>query len=213
MLMIETIIFDYGGVITETKRSHCFSTWASTRYGLEVKLVRRLFQGEPFNQYLRGKISKQQFFTKFQEIGVDADIAFMSRQFVSCNVPVIKMKILLEQLSLAYDLCLISDSTRELTRDVRRRFKHIFRECIFSDEYGYVKDDGILYDIALSAIGTDPTKCLYIDDRKEKLEYPRSKGVHSIHFENVELLRAELMSRYGIDENLLVDDVDNKSTD
>jgi FMN phosphatase YigB (HAD superfamily) len=204
--MIETIIFDYGGVITEAKKSHCFSTWVSARYGLDISEVRHLFQGEHFEQYLRGKISRQQFFTKFQEIGVDADIAFMSRQLVSCNIPVTRMKILLEQLSPEYDLCLISDSTPELTQDVRRKFQHIFRVCIFSDEHGYVKDDGILYDIALTAIGTDPNKCLYIDDRKEKLEYPRSKGVHSIHFENVELLRTELVSGYGIDKHLLAND-------
>lgn len=204
--MIDTIIFDYGGVITETKRSHCFSTWASARYGLDVSEVRHLFRGEHFDQYLRGQISAQQFFKKFQEIGVDADIAFMSRQFVSCNLPVTRMKILLEQLSLKYDLCLISDSTPELTQDVRRKFQNIFRVCIFSDEHGYVKDDGILYDIALTAIGTDPNKCLYIDDRKEKLKYPRSRGVHSIHFKSVELLRTELVSGYGIDKHLIVND-------
>ncbi len=207
--MIETIIFDYGGVITETKRSHCFSTWASACYGLDISEVDRLFQGEHFDQYLRGKISKQQFFAKFQEIGIEADIAFMSRQLVACNAPVTRMIILLEQLSLEYDLCLISDSTPELTKDVRRKFQHVFRVCVFSDEQGYVKDDGILYDIALTEIGTDPAKCLYIDDRKEKLEYPRAKGVHGIHFENVELLTTELVSGYGIDKDLLVDDVND----
>ncbi len=196
--MIETIIFDYGGVITETKRSHCFSAWASACYGLEISQVRRLFHGQHFDQYLRGKISQQQFFTKFRELGIDADIALMSRQLVACNAPVPRMKMLLEQLSSEYDLCLISDSTPELTQDVRRKFQSVFRICVFSDEHGYVKDDEILYDIALTEIGTHPNKCLYIDDRKEKLEYPRSKGVHGIHFENAELLITELVSRYGI---------------
>lgn len=205
--MIETIIFDYGGVITQTKRSHCFSMWASARYGLDISKVERLFQGEHFDQYLRGKLSEEQFFTKFQEIGTDADIALMSRQLVACNVPVARMKILLEQLSLEYDLCLISDSTPELTEDVRRKFQHVFRVCVFSDERGYVKDDGILYDIALTQIGTDPRKCLYIDDREDKLAYPRSKGVHTIHFKNVELLIEEMASGYGIDKDLLVADV------
>lgn len=197
--MIETIIFDYGGVITETKRSDCFSVWASDRYALDINEVRRLFQGHHFDQYLRGKISRQQFFTKFQEIGIDADIDCMSRQLVSCNAPVSRMRSLLVQLSLKYDLCLISDSTPELTEDVRRKFQHIFRVSIFSDEHGFIKDDRTLYDIALTEIGTDPNKCLYIDDRKEKLEYPRSRGVHGIHFGNVELLRTELVSTYGID--------------
>jgi FMN phosphatase YigB (HAD superfamily) len=205
--VIDTIIFDYGGVITASRRSHCFSTWASARYGLNISEVERLFQGDHFNQYMRGKIGKQQFFGEFQEIGVDADIALMSRQLVACNVPVARMKILLEQLSSEYDLCLISDSTRELSEDVRKKFQHVFRVCIFSDEHGYIKDDGILYDIALTEIETDPTKCLYIDDRKEKLEVPRSKGVHGIHFENVELLKTELVSSYGVDRGLLIDDV------
>ncbi len=203
--MIKTILFDYGGVITEARRSHCFSTWASVRYGLDINEVTRLFQGEHFAQYMRGKMSKQDFFSKFHAIGIDADIAVMSRQLVACNEPVSRMKVLLQQLSLEYDLCLISDSTRELTEDVRRKFQRVFRICIFSDEHGYVKADEILYDIALTGIGTEPGKCLYIDDRKENLAYPRSKGVHGIHFVNIELLHEELKSRYGIGQHLLGD--------
>lgn len=203
--MIETIVFDYGGVITDSKRSECFSAWAGSRFGLSISEVRRVFRGHHFDQYLRGKISKRQFFLKFRELGVDAEIDYMSRRLVACNEPVEEMKDLLEQLSLKYDLCLISDSTPELTQDVRKRFEHLFRVCIFSDEHGFIKDDGILYDIALAEIGTEPNKCLYIDDRKEKLEYPGSRGVRGVHYENFDLLSKTLVHTYGIDIDALAD--------
>ena len=195
--MITTIIFDYGGVITADRRSRCFSEWACAKYGVSKTIVNSLFDSEHFNQYMRGKIDKQEFFSRFQEIGVTTDIESMSQQLVTYNEPVTRMKNLLDSLSRRYDLCLISDSTPELTKDVRKKFKHIFRVFIFSDERGYVKDDQILYDIAFSEIGADPKRCIYIDDKEEKLEYPRSKGVIGIHFRGVDLLMKTLAKACG----------------
>ncbi len=203
--MIETIIFDYGGVITATRRSRCFSAWASEEYGLDKMQVEQIFESGHFKQYMRGKIGPREFFSKFQGIGVAADISIMSRRLVACNAPVPAMKTLLENLASRYDLCLISDSTPELSQDVRRKFQHIFRVFIFSEEHGFIKDDQILYDIALEKISTFPDKCLYIDDRMEKLAYPGSRGVHGIHFKNVESLRSDFVSTYEMDHALLAD--------
>lgn len=195
--MIETIIFDYGGVITSGARSRGFIDWASRAYGAAVDELRAVFAGPMFLEYLRGKLSPRQFYSVFQELGIDVDPDSLSARLMSFNEPVPRMKALIEKLAGEYDLCLISDSTPDLTRDVKQRFMNTFRVACFSDEEGCVKDDQVLFNIAFQRIGRDLVKCLYIDDREEKLSYPRTQGVECIHFVDFDSFVCELATRCG----------------
>ncbi len=195
--MIDTIIFDYGGVITGAKRSESFSSWAHTEFDVDKAAVNALFSGEHFESYMRGQLSQREFFAPFQRLGVTQDAQLLARQLVGFNEPVPRMRRMIEKLSGGYDLCLVSDSTPELSDDVRRRFGKVFRVVIFSDEHGYIKDDGVLYDIAVAEIGTDLSRCVYVDDREEKLHHLGERGVHCLHFTEPGRFAADLISICG----------------
>ncbi|MDH3639574.1 MAG: HAD hydrolase-like protein [Gammaproteobacteria bacterium] len=196
--MIETIILDYGGVITPMRRSGAFIEWLLDTYDVDTEALRSLFCGPEYRDYQRGIVSEQAFYNAVQALGVEADTQELADRLVRFNEPVPGMQRLVDALQAKFDLCLISDSTPELTRDVKRRFKGVFRVVCFSDEYGYVKSDKVLFDILLTAIDRTTNTCLYIDDRPENLEYPESKGVQCIRFVGVDALVRDLDTRWGI---------------
>ncbi|MDH3281740.1 MAG: hypothetical protein OEQ18_11525 [Gammaproteobacteria bacterium] len=196
--VIETIVLDYGGVITPVRRSGAFLDWLLGTYEVDADALRSLFRGPRYRDYQRGRVSEQVFYEAVQTLGVESDRLFLAEHWASLNEPVPGMKRLVDGLQKSFDLCLVSDSTPELTRDVKQRFAGVFRVACFSDEHGYVKQDGVLFDILLKAMDRPTNTCLYIDDRVENLEYPASKGIHCIHFAGVDALVGELDAGWDI---------------
>ena len=195
---IDTIILDYGGVIAPVRRSEAFVEWAVAHYDVDPLQLRSIFKGPIYQDYQRGRIEEESFYRSIRELGLSAEARDLARVFVGFNRPDAEMVALIEDLQPKYDLCLVSDSTPELTRDVKRRFSSVFRVACFSDEHGYLKADRVLFDIALREIGAPGDACLYIDDRAENLVYPASNQVHGILFTGVAGLIDALRERYGI---------------
>lgn len=196
--MIESVILDYGGVITPVRRSGAFLAWLLQAYDVDAGALRTLFRGPSYRDYQRGRISEQAFYDAVRFLGVETDRALLAERWAELNEPATGMRRLVDSLQERFDLCLVSDSTPELTRDVQRRFEGVFRVACFSDEQGFIKRDEALFDILFAEMGTPMNTCLYIDDRVENLRYPASKGVHCIHFVGLDALADELEADWGI---------------
>ncbi len=198
-VMIETVILDYGGVISPVRRSQAFVDWLLAHYAVSAHDLHSLFEGPLYRDYQRGVVCEEVFYGRLRALGVDASPAELAAVFNRFNEPDSEMKRVIDALRPDFDLCLISDSTPELTRDVKRRFAGVFRVACFSDDHGCVKSDERLFDVALRGIAKPGDVCLYIDDRARNLAYPASVGIHCILFTGMAPLIRDLHQRYGID--------------
>jgi putative hydrolase of the HAD superfamily len=72
--------------------------------------------------------------------------------------------------------------------DLRRNFEVFFSSCYMRTR----KPEGLIFRMALEISQRLPGKCIFIDDRPLNLEVPRRLGMHTIHYQDADGLRAEL---------------------
>jgi 2-haloacid dehalogenase len=75
----------------------------------------------------------------------------------------------------------------------RYDFLSWFAGGIVSGEHGVVKPDPAIYRLLLSRFAIDPHRAVFIDDVAANAEGARPFGIHPIHFQRPEALRAELV--------------------
>lgn len=71
---------------------------------------------------------------------------------------------------------------------LRDDFSMFFSSCYVHAR----KPDEAIFRVALDVTQHPPNQCVFIDDRPLNLEAPRRLGIHTIHHQNPEHLRAEL---------------------
>lgn len=77
---------------------------------------------------------------------------------------------------------------------LRSDFKMFFSSCYVHAR----KPDETIFRIALAVTQKPPEECVFIDDRLLNLESPKRLGMHAIHHQNAEQLRAELR-KHGVE--------------
>jgi len=75
-----------------------------------------------------------------------------------------------------------------------RRFDFLswFAGGIVSGEHGVIKPDPAIYALLLSRFAIDPHRAVFIDDVAANADAARPFGIHPIHFQSPDALRAEL---------------------
>ncbi|MGA2419978.1 MAG: HAD-IA family hydrolase, partial [Candidatus Acidiferrum sp.] len=77
---------------------------------------------------------------------------------------------------------------------LREDFQVFFSSCYVHAR----KPEELIFRVALAVTQRPADECLFIDDRPLNLESPRRLGMHAIHFQNAEQLRAE-MKTHGVE--------------
>jgi len=77
---------------------------------------------------------------------------------------------------------------------LREDFQVFFSSCYVHAR----KPEELIFRVALAVTQRPADECLFIDDRPMNLESPRRLGMHAIHFQNAEQLRAE-MRTHGVE--------------
>jgi putative hydrolase of the HAD superfamily len=93
----------------------------------------------------------------------------------------------------------LNNESREINEYRIARFKlREYFEVFFSSCYLGVRKPGAeIYNLALKIAQRAPAECVFIDDRQLNLECARELGIHTIPYQGLSQLRAEL-ERYGI---------------
>jgi putative hydrolase of the HAD superfamily len=78
--------------------------------------------------------------------------------------------------------------------NLRRDFKVFFSSCYVHAR----KPEEMIFRIALEVTQQPPQECVFIDDRPLNLESPKRLGMHTIHHQNPEHLRADLR-KHGVE--------------
>jgi putative hydrolase of the HAD superfamily len=212
---IETIIFDFGGVIIDIDPMLTMNEFA--RLGAreldpdEIQdmintLVRRfergIFTPEIFRQrmmdYLQFKASAQEF-----------DDAWNALLF---DIPKERVKVI-EKAKKNYQIYLLSNSNEIhydlYVRDLQLRFGYtefddLFEKAFFSFDLHMTKPDLEIYEFVIYQNGLDPSKTLFIDDTEENVLAARKLGLQGYLLRKPERVR-DLFNKGKLIEELKTD--------
>jgi putative hydrolase of the HAD superfamily len=207
---IDTIIFDFGGVIIDIDPQLTMNEFAKLGarrldpdevQDMISTLIRRfergIFTPEVFRNrmrdYLQFKATDQQF-----------DDAWNALLF---DIPKERIKII-EQVKENYQIYLLSNSNEIhydlYVRDLQLRFGYtefddLFEKSFFSFDLHMTKPDLEIYEFVIHQLGLDVSKTLFIDDTEENIVAAKKLGL------NAYLLKEPERVRDMFDKGVLVD--------
>lgn len=139
--------------------------------------------------YEEGKISSGEFFRrvrKFLKLDMEYDSFVPIWNEIFFDVPLnLKMRSFLKRVKPDYKLVMISN-LNEIHFEFLKKKMDIFREfdkLVLSYEAGFRKPAPEIYNVALNATKTIPSRALYIDDRQDLVEAASRLGIKAIVFD------------------------------
>lgn len=197
--MIETVLFDLGGVVLTNAWDHAERSAAARKFGLDqaafearhAPLAAAIERGDlSLDQYLDAAV-----FDQPRGFSRGDFIAFMQ----NCSQPLPDSLAVVEQLAQRGHARLgtLNNEGRDLnqhriaTFNLQRYFSVFCSSCYL----GARKPDLAIYERAVGILQASPRSCLFVDDREENLVAPRRLGMDSIHFTSAAQLRQEFSAR------------------
>jgi putative hydrolase of the HAD superfamily len=95
--------------------------------------------------------------------------------------------------------CLCSNNFETRIRELDEKFNFLqdFDVKIFSYKYGILKPDSKIFQALIDETGVEPSSIAYSDDLESNLAVPKSLGITSFVFENINHFKQEL-SNLGV---------------
>ncbi len=192
--MITTIICDWGGVLTFGKYTQSILDVLSKEKPISIEKVYENFN-DMMIQMNRGTLSSSDFVKKVDKKfhwGITEEN--MHDIFKRAIIPNKKMISLLKRLHSKYDLILLSDSDDITVKNLETYHAPmlaIFREKYFSHEIKIAKPNKKIFEYVLADLGVAPSKCVFIDDKKENVDSAEKCGIKGILFSSVEQVEKE----------------------
>ncbi|MGG7035445.1 MAG: HAD family hydrolase [Flavobacterium sp.] len=182
--MINTIIFDLGGVLININKDAAreeFAKLGLTQWTPELNEQTLLFE--------TGKISELQFIESFQKYLPNASIEEIrvawNAIIPTTPIPLYRLEFL-QMLSNKYRLILLSNTDpMHIDRfqhcagmSFYRDFYQCFDKIYFSHELGLKKPDIKIFKLVIDNLELSPKRTLFIDDTKENTDAAASLGLH-----------------------------------
>ncbi len=193
--MLDTILFDVGGVILSNAWDSAERAHAAAHFSLDADfesrhapLARDLERGRlTLDQYLA-----QAVFDRPRDFSPADFRAFME----SCSVAKPGSLAVLARLAAnrKLRLAILNNEGLDLNAyriakfDLRRYFSAFCSSCYLDAR----KPDQLIYQRALGILQADPAQCLFTDDREENLVPARALGLRAIRFQTADQLESDL---------------------
>jgi putative hydrolase of the HAD superfamily len=189
--MFEAVIFDFGGVITESP-FEAFNKLESAR-GLPKDLIRRINATNPHDnawaKFERAEITPDAFDQAFAEEARTQGFELGGRDVIACLAGAVRPSMLeaLRRISARF-------KTGCITNNVKSDNKHggmwnnptvdeamsLFQHIIESSKAGIRKPDPRIYRMMTDALAVEPSRCIYLDDLGINLKPARDMGMTTI---------------------------------
>ena len=197
--MINTLVFDFGRVISAPKSPSLFRAYEKS-LGLKPDSINEImFSSRAWQKALIGDLTEAEFWCAIgPDLGLDTHDSIEPfrqryRADEKINAGILE---LLENLYGRYNLALLSNWPSGLKMWLKDwRILHFFDDVFCSGDEGVAKPDPAAYRIILERMGVKPEEAVFIDDTLENVEASRAVGMHGILFTTVPELRKELSSR------------------
>ena len=193
--MINTIIFDWGGVLIKGTHTGGVIRIIEERFGLKdtFSLIDSqmviLDSGESNLEEFTETINK--------EYSITIPLDEMNSIFEEAIVPDDEMMDLVKRLKKKYKLILLSNNNHPTIKILRQKYQQmlaLFEKVYLSAELKIRKPDKKLFDYVINDLGLKPEECLFIDDKEKNIKGSEAAGMKGILFENISQFRKELSS-------------------
>jgi putative hydrolase of the HAD superfamily len=206
--MMEAVIFDFGGVITESP-FEAFNRLESAR-GLPKDLIRRINAQNPHTnawaRFERSEIGLDGFDIEFADEARAMGFELGGRDVLACLYGAVRPSMLeaLRRISARYKTgCITNNVKSDKDADTWRNRSveeamALFHHVIESSKVGVRKPDPRIYRMMIDALGVDARHCVYLDDLGINLKPAREMGMTTIKVEAAEPALEALEGVLGI---------------
>ena len=184
--MIETIIFDIGGVLFHAPSTSLSDKWAH-RCGLSSAEFDEIVFSSPYYQDAAvGKISNEDLWQgKIERLGLSVDDAVLLHDDYWDGIWDDALLGFIQTLKPHYKLGILSDATSGARERVSEWIDlSLFDAVLFSYEAGMAKPNPEVYLQILAMLGGTAVTTLFIDDRTQNVQAALDLGMSSFQYTN-----------------------------
>ena len=192
---IDTLIFDFGGVIINLDYSKPVSEFKKLGILDSKKLYSKKEQTKLFDSLECGQISNENFLNEIRKKSNTNDLELIKKAWNSIllNIPEERVH-LLKKLSLKYKIYLLSNTNSIHLNEIIsaygekkwRNFISIFNEVYFSNQIGMRKPNEDVFFYLIKKNKLDVSKTLFIDDSPQHIKTAKKIGFKTYHLTDKE---------------------------
>jgi putative hydrolase of the HAD superfamily len=197
---IKVVVFDLGNVIFDISFDRMYGYWAE-RNGVSVKQLReRLVFDEVYCQFERGEIEPDTYRDyAISKLGIDMDYSEFDRGWNSIYLDVLPGIVdLVKALHSEYSLVVLTNTNAIHADAWEKRYASILQyfDLLFcSFEMGTRKPEPMIFKRMLEALGIEPGRVLFFDDKEENVAGANACGINAVRVGSSEHIIHELERR------------------
>ena len=192
---IDTLIFDFGGVIINLDYSKPVDEFKKLGISDSKELYSKEEQTSLFDSLECGQISDEKFLNEIRKKSNTNDLELIKKAWNSIllNIPEERVH-LLKKLSLKYKIYLLSNTNSIHLNEIIsaygekkwRNFISIFNEVYFSNQIGMRKPNEDVFFYLIKKNKLDVSKTLFIDDSPQHIKTAKKIGFKTYHLTDKE---------------------------
>ena len=192
---IDTLIFDFGGVIINLDYSKPVDEFKKLGISDSKKLYSKEEQTSLFDSLECGQISDEKFLNEIRKKSNTNDLELIKKAWNSIllNIPEERVH-LLKKLSLKYKIYLLSNTNSIHLNEIIsaygekkwRNFISIFNDVYFSNQIGMRKPNEDVFSYIIKKNKLDISKTLFIDDSPQHIKTAKKIGFKTYHLTDKE---------------------------
>jgi putative hydrolase of the HAD superfamily len=190
MKNINTIIFDFGGVLLNLNMQACIDAFARLGYNKIDELIDHYKQKGIFLLFEEGKLSTDDFFTELQKIvGLQVPVEDLKQAYISFlgDLPAYKLNLILE-LRKKYKVYMLSNINHFVFEHCKKTYfdtdNHVvedyFDKAFLSFEMKVCKPDKLIFEKMIKDADLIPEQCLFLDDGIKNIETAKDLGFNTL---------------------------------
>jgi len=199
METIESVIFDWGGVLIDDPRPGLLR-YCADAFGVSQELYTPVHDSF-LDEFGKGLISEEEFWQGIsRKLGKPAPqvSSLWSAAFRSACKPRAEMFGLASSLhKRGYKTALLSNTELPAVEFFHEFGYDMFDALVFSCEQGVAKPEPRIYEITLEKLGSKAARSVFIDDRQDCIQGAKAVGLHTILFTGIGQLKRDLI-RLGV---------------
>lgn len=191
---IDSVIFDWGGVLIDDPRAGLLR-YCADAFGVAQEQYVPVHDSF-LDEFHKGLIDEETFWREVAR-KLDKPIpetpSLWFEAFRSAYIPKPEMFLLASSLhGKGYKTALLSNTELPAVKFLHERGYDMFDVLVFSCEEGMMKPDRRIYNLTLERLGSQAEKSIFIDDRPDYIQGAKDVGFHAILFGSVAQVKHEL---------------------
>lgn len=195
MKTIESVIFDWGGVLIDDPRPGLLR-YCADAFGVPMEQYTPVHDSF-LDKFGKGMISEEEFWQGIsRKLGKPAPQApsLWSGAFRSACVPRLEVFRLVSSLhAKGYKTALLSNTELPAVEFFHEFDYDMFDVLVFSCEQGVAKPQPRIYEITLAKLGSQAPRSVFIDDRQDYIQGAKVVGLNAILFTGIDQLKRDLI--------------------